>query len=66
MFKRKLCPRCEMGKYTYELDNRSPMCPYIGCYSKYKCPMFVKLKNPQKRRKFKAIRKKTLSSLPEK
>lgn len=48
MFKKKLCPKCEMGKYTYELDKRSPMCPYIGCYSKKKCPMFIKLKKSKK------------------
>lgn len=24
MFRRKLCPHCKTGKYTYELDSRSP------------------------------------------
>ena len=48
MFKRKLCPKCKTGKYTYELDRRSPVCPYIGCYSGKKCPMYVKLEKPQK------------------
>ena len=48
MFKRKLCPTCKTGKYTYELDRRSPVCPYIGCYSRKKCPMYDKLEKPQK------------------
>ena len=48
MFKRNLCPKCKTGKYTYELDRRSPVCPYIGCYSGKKCPMYVKLEKPQK------------------
>ena len=48
MFKRKLCPKCKTGKYTYELDKRSPMCPYIDCYNGKKCPMYVKLEEPQK------------------
>ena len=48
MFKRKLCPKCKTGKYTYELDRRSPVCPYIGCHNGKKCPMYVKLEKPQK------------------
>ena len=48
MFKRKLCPKCKTGKYTYELDKRSPVCPYIGCHNGKKCHMYVKLEKPQK------------------
>ena len=48
MFKRKLCPNCKTGKYTYELDKMSPMCPYIKCYSANKCPMYVKLEKSHK------------------
>lgn len=42
MCKRNLCSKCETGKYHYELDQRSPMCPYISCYNKKKCAMYVK------------------------
>lgn len=45
--KRELCPKCKTGKYTYELDKRSPMCPYIGCHNGKKCSMYAKDK-PQK------------------
>ena len=48
MFKRKSCPKCKTGKYTYELDKHSSVCPYIGWYSRKKCPMYVKLEKPQK------------------
>ena len=43
MFKKKLCPKCKTGKYTYELDKRSPVCPYIGCYRNKRCSMFVRI-----------------------
>ena len=48
MFKRKLCSKCKMGKYTYELDKRSPECPYIGRHRGNDCPMYVKLVKPKK------------------
>ena len=43
MFRRKLCPHCKTGKRTYQLDNRSPMCPYIHCYKGRTCAMYEKL-----------------------
>ena len=43
MFRRKLCPHCETGKRTYQLDNRSPECPYLACYNGRKCTMYKKL-----------------------
>ena len=43
MFKKKLCPKCKTGKYTYELDKRSTECPYIGCYRNNRCSMFVRI-----------------------
>ena len=48
MFKRKLCSKCKMGKYTYELDKRSPECLYIGRHKGNYCPMYVKLVKPEK------------------
>lgn len=48
MLKRKLCPNCKIGKYTYEIDKRSPYCPYLGCCDGKKCSMFVKLDKPKK------------------
>ena len=43
MFRRKLCPHCKTGKYTYELDSRSPECPYLCCHNGRKCVMYVPL-----------------------
>ena len=37
-----------MGKYTYELDKRSPECLYIGRHKGNYCPMYVKLVKPEK------------------
>lgn len=48
MCKRKLCPSCKTGQYTYELDKRSPVCPYLGCHNGKQCPMYVKLDKPKK------------------
>lgn len=33
MCRRKLCPHCKTGKYTHELDSRSPECPYLACHN---------------------------------
>ncbi len=37
------CPNCLTGKKTYELDKKSPFCPYINCYKakEHKCGFFV-------------------------
>ena len=58
MFRRKLCPRCKTGKYTYELDRTSPECPYLGCYKGRKCAMYVKLDKPRKHGFFRSRRAK--------
>ena len=58
MFVRKLCPRCKTGKLTYELDRRTPVCPYINCYSGKKCAMFEALDEDKKKNVFKSIAKK--------
>ncbi len=39
------CPICLTGKRTYELDKKSPFCPYINCYKakENKCCFFVNM-----------------------
>lgn len=49
MFRRKLCPHCKTGKYTYELDRHSLECPYLACHNGRKCAMYEKLDEPKKR-----------------
>ena len=48
MFRKKLCPQCKMGKKAYELDRRSPVCPYLSCHNGRKCTMFEKQDEPKK------------------
>lgn len=48
MCKRKLCPHCETGKQTYELDKRSTECPYLLCHNGNKCGMYKKMNEPKK------------------
>ena len=48
MFRRKLCPHCKTGKRTYELDSKSPECPYLGCHNGKKCAMYVPLEKEEK------------------
>ena len=48
MFRRKLCPHCKTGKYTYELDSRSTECPYLCCHNGRKCAMYVPLESKRK------------------
>lgn len=35
-FRKQICPRCKTGKYTYDLDPKSEVCPYIGCWRRNK------------------------------
>ena len=42
-FKKQICPRCKTGKYTYELDPKSEVCPYIGCWKRNKCHFYKPL-----------------------
>lgn len=55
MFRRKLCPRCKTGKRTYQLDNRSPECPYLACHNGKKCAMYKKLDEHKKQNIFECI-----------
>ena len=48
MFRKKLCPHCKTGKCSYELDPRSPVCPYLSCHNGKKCSMFKMLDEPEK------------------
>ena len=43
MFNKKICPRCKTGKYTYDLDPKSEVCPYIGCWRRNKCHFYKPL-----------------------
>ncbi len=43
--KEHLCPICQTGKETYELDKKSPCCPYIACHNGYKCGKYKKIEN---------------------
>ena len=49
-FKKQICPRCKTGKYTYDLDPKSDVCPYIGCWRRNKCSFYKPFdKNSKKR-----------------
>ena len=41
--KMQICSRCKTGKYMYELDPKSEICPYIGFWKKNKCHFYVPL-----------------------
>ncbi len=45
---KQLCPICQTGKETYELDKKSPCCPYLTCHKLKSCPFFVEIKKPVK------------------
>jgi len=36
----QLCPKCETGKKSYELDPKSTFCPHIACLDKNGCGYF--------------------------
>lgn len=42
-FRKQICPRCKTGKYTYDLDSKSEVCPYIGCWRRNKCHFYKPL-----------------------
>ncbi len=47
--KKQICPRCKTGKHTYDLDPKSDVCPYIGCWKRNKCHFYKPLeKGPKK------------------
>ncbi len=60
MCRKKLCPHCKTGKYTYELDSHSPVCTYFYCHNGKKCAMYKKLDGPKKRSFLSRIFNKTI------
>lgn len=51
LFKRRkgLCSGCKTGKYTYELDGRSEICPYLYFYKNRKCCRYEPLEKKTSR-----------------
>lgn len=47
-FRKQICPRCKTGKYTYDLDPKSEVCPYIGCWKRNKCHFYKPLEKAPK------------------
>lgn len=37
---KQICPKCKVGKESYELDRHSETCPYIEYWKDGKCPFF--------------------------
>lgn len=46
---RQLCPRCRIGKESYERDRQSTTCPHIFCLKDGKCQYYVPLAREEKR-----------------
>ncbi len=44
MYNKKLCPKCQTGKDSYNIDNQSTVCPYLEYNNGQRCEMYVKLK----------------------
>ena len=57
-WKKQICPRCKTGKYTYELDPKSEVCPYIGCWKRNKCHFYKPLEKAPKTGILSGLRKK--------
>lgn len=58
-WEKQICPKCKVGKESYELDRHSDACPYIGCWKDGKCHFYVPLDNPPKKGIFKKNKNKT-------
>lgn len=56
--KRQICTRCKTGRCTYELDTKSEMCPYIGCWRKNKCHFYKPLEKETPKRFFSGLKNK--------
>lgn len=41
----QLCPKCQTGKDSYLLDNKSPFCHYIHLHNGTTCSMFKPIEN---------------------
>lgn len=50
MLGKNLCSHCKTGKDTYELDRRSPECPYLSFHNGDECCMYKRLRKQKKGR----------------
>ena len=66
LFKKKICPRCKTGKYTYDLDPKSEACPYIGCWRRNKCHFYKPLEKDSKKGIFSGFKNKRSVTPPPK
>lgn len=64
--KKQICPRCKTGKYTYDLDPKSEVCPYIGCWRRNKCHFYKPLEKEPKKGVFSGFKNKRSVTPPEK
>ena len=65
--KKQICPRCKTGKYTYDLDPKSEVCPYIGCWRRNKCHFYKPLEKEPKKGVFSGFKnKRSVTPLPRK
>lgn len=48
-WKKQICPKCKVGKWSYELDKHSEACPYIGCWKDGKCQFFEPINDSSKK-----------------
>ncbi len=44
---KQICPKCKVGKESYEFDRHSETCPYIECWQDEKCPFFKPIDESQ-------------------
>lgn len=57
-FKKQICPKCKVGKESYELDIHSEECPYIWHLKDGKCKFFQPLEKPVKEGFFNGLKNK--------
>lgn len=65
-FRKQICPRCKTGKYTYDLDPKSEVCPYIGCWKRNKCHFYKPLEKAPKTGILSGLRKQRSVTPPKK
>ena len=65
-FRKQICPRCKTGKCTYDLDPKSEVCPYIGCWRRNKCHFYKPLEKESKKGIFSGFKNKRSVTPPEK
>lgn len=47
-WKKQICPKCKVGKESYELDRYSETCTYIGCWKDGKCQFYIPIEKSSK------------------